>query len=151
MPRSSSNWSLPASIVIAGALDGLGLYFGLLAQQPQRETKRAPVEEAFAASAVSPEALVNAVLSLHVPALRERCGGLVDPSWQGAHVTLDATFDDAGRQLTRSFLEHRGASRPGLSNCLQEALPQLAVPPLGRTARVELPVDLSAGPSATTR
>ncbi len=149
--QRSTGVALPASIVIAGALIGLGLYFGLRTQQPLREPIAARVAERPATREVPPEALVNAVLSLHLPALRERCGDLVDPSWQGAHVTLDATFDDAGRQLTRSFLEQRGASRPGLSNCLQEALPRLAVPPLGRTARVELPVDLNAGSSATTR
>lgn len=128
---------IAASIVLAGALIGLGLYFGLSAR-PTPPVAAPPT----APTAPSAERAAIAALESYRPGLRIAClsrdGGAQGPlRW-----VVDLTFDAAGVQLARGFREERGASSPEATQCLERYLPQLTIAPPGQAVRVEVPFAL---------
>ena len=135
------------AIVIAGALIGVGLYFGLRSRDgatPPASSKPAATSSAAPAH-VSTERFAAAALEYHRPELVKRCWDPHPPvpgAPSQAKMTIDLTFGPDGSQVARGFREERGATRPEVTACVQRTLPPLRVPPPGGSVRVELPLTL---------
>jgi hypothetical protein len=79
------------------------------------------------------------------PQLVERCWNpsvRAQPEPPEARFVLNFTFGADGGQITRGLAEVRGTSRPELTACLSDALPEIAVEPPGRNTYVEVPLTL---------
>ena len=128
------------AIVIAGALIGVGLYFGLRSRNGSVAPPRAPTATSNA------ERFTAALLELHRPELVKRCWeptrGAAAAEQSPARMTIDVTFGPDGTQRARGFLEERGASRPEVTACVQRTLPLLRIPAQGVSVRVELSLTL---------
>ena len=137
---------LAAAIVLAGALIGMGLYFGLRSRDRLANPAASSARTSFPQPAqLSTERFAAALLEYHRPELVKRCWpgqGVGARSPGPATMRIDVTFGPDGTQVARGFLEDRGASQPELTACIQRALPPLRVPPPGVSVRVELPLTL---------
>ena len=124
------------AIIIAGGLIGLGLYFGLRGRE-----RAAPAPPAR----LSTERFAAALLEYHRAELVKRCW---EPRRAGggekaqAKMRIDVTFGADGAQVARGFLEERGAAHPEVTECVQQTLPPLRVPPPGVPIRLELQLAL---------
>jgi hypothetical protein len=134
------------AIVIAGALIGLGLYFGLRSRNgPAVPVMPNVAPPSAPAAKVNTERFAAALLEYHRPELVKRCwepSRAAAPEPPQTRMTIDVTFGPDGAQLARGFLEERGASRPEVTACVQQALPVLRIPPQGVSVRVALPLTL---------
>src|SRR5919106_3515905 len=97
------------AIVIAGALIGMGLYFGLRRRDgaaPPASSKPAAPSSAPPAH-VSTERFAAAALEFHRPELVKRCWGEPKTPAHGAplqaKMTIDLTFGPDGSQVARGF------------------------------------------------
>jgi hypothetical protein len=133
------------AIVIAGALIGMGLYFGLRSRDRATPPARSTASPSPpAAPRLNTEGFAAAAVEYHRAELVKRCwepqraGGQSNP----ARMTLDITFGPDGTQLARGVLEERGAAPPEMTSCVQRILPPLQVPPPGASVRVALPLTL---------
>jgi len=131
------------AIVIAGALIGLGLFLGLRNGGARERLKLRSINPVTARA--NTERLALAQLEQFHPDLVQKCWR---PSLaqrpEPAHVRMriDVTFAPDGVQVARGLIEERGESRPDVTACVQETLPQLRIPPQGLSVRVELPLAL---------
>lgn len=139
---------IASAIIIAGALIAAGLYFGLREMRPSAASPApapsTPREEPVAQRPVTTPAqapfLVDALLNMHRPRLREQC---FEPSRRKnaeppeSRFTLQFTFNAEGQEIGRGILEERGTSRPDVTECLTRELPQLRIPPAGLPVRVD--------------
>lgn len=170
MAEDKKGISTATAILIAGALIGAGLFFGLrsaatpppAAAPPSSATTAAPrqpvaasppaattgVAPSPAASSARPEtvaAQARVALDEQRDTLVKAC---VDPLFaKGAErrkvkLTMNFTFDPRGKQITQGLAEDRQTSLAGLSTCLSEKLQPISVPPPGANTYVEVPWEL---------
>lgn len=86
--------------------------------------------ELLKASALS----ASKALEKHKKHLVEKCwnpSAKANPEPKSITYTFDFTFDADGKQIARGLSEPRGASRPGVGQCLQSELPSLTIDPPG--------------------
>lgn len=158
---SNQSSSLPAAIVIAGALVGAGLFFGLRARAPEAvpappisSTPPAPVTPGAApqptpapAQADEKKVARDAIAALEAQraTLAQACwepSARAKPSPAYIDYVVDVTFDATGNQITRAFSEERRTARADVTACISAKIAPLKVPPPGANVRVEIPFRL---------
>lgn len=155
--------SIPAAIVAAGALVGLGLYLGLRdgsgALRPARvEWTPAPSSAAPPAASAPPvlqgsypsdalrasvEAAAAEQLAAVQPELRRACWEpSVARAAAPASLTLQAriTFDAAGRATAVAVSDPPDGARLDVAACVREATVALQVPPPGMRVTAAIPL-----------
>jgi hypothetical protein len=142
---SSPSQAVPVAIVVAGALIGGGLFFGLRASRPEIPTtatsQSPPPPPAPVASRDKVLADVNA-------ALEEQRARVVADCWQPAvkvkpepptmQVVYTYTFTAQGMQMARGIGVDRATSRPDVVTCLSTAVHPLTIPPPGAPVTVDV-------------
>lgn len=147
-----SSLSLPLSILLAGAAIGTGLYFGL--RRPEGTSPSAPVSPgpvpapAVPGPVPAPAALTHAEITAHATAQVEdakprwtaACWDTADPTTRtpGRYVA-GLAFDAEGRLKVSGVSETRGASDPGVAQCLRRLTHDFSIPPPGRYVVVDVP------------
>lgn len=122
--------ALPASIVIAGALVGAGLFLGL-------RTRAQPA--AGAPPDIDPQ--VQAALQREKPRILERC-------WHGqppeAHAELffDVAFAADGSQVALGVQVPRKGQAAAVGKCVQDLVLQLHIDPPGQPAHARVALEL---------
>ncbi len=161
----SASWSMPAAVVAAGGLIGLGLFLGLsrptedppVLAPADEDVRRETSSAVQTAPIVSPapqgdedlraEARTRARAA--VESIRET---LVTECWQpsaaktpeprSVEVVLSLAFDAEGRMRGTGVVEKREGSRPDMSACLTERVHALSIDGLGRSVSLELALTL---------
>ena len=130
---------LPLAIVVAGALVGGGLYFGLSAARVPATVPPRAVAVAAPPAEAEVQAEVARALLLQRGPLLERCRSDAAP----APYLFQIAVSPDGVELARGIGEVRGASRADLAECLRHVtLPPLHVRAPGRALTVEVKVTL---------
>jgi hypothetical protein len=144
--------STPTAILIAGVLIAGALFFGLrgrdtapLPAAPGPPPSSGPLGAAppplpLPAPAALPER--SAVLADALKALEAHRAAVVEKCLKPNGATrskffFNITFDAAGKQIARGFIEDRATARPGVGPCLSDTVPALEVPPRGAIVQVD--------------
>ena len=141
----------------AGALAGLGAFWGLRARDTARPGVLSPTvtntvevtpssappnptgtPDTQAAKARATEAARSA-LEQQRALLMTKCGAALGAS--RASFTLNFTFDAQGKQLTRGVVADRDAGA-GVTTCVSNELPAIEIPGPGATVYLEVPFRL---------
>lgn len=162
--KSGRRAALPAAIVVAGALIGIGLAIGLRGSRPPTSGTRvewaAPPEASSPAAATTPSSaapssrpgpdehtrervreLVAAELAAREDELRRTCWApsaarVAEP--ESTTFRLRVAFDPAGRQVAFGVADPDDPARRDVAACLREAMPALSVPAPGVRVPVEV-------------
>jgi hypothetical protein len=129
--------------VIAGALVGIGTYFGLRANGA-RSPSEAPAVPALPARNVLLQQVKDA-LDAQRAMLTEKCWAPAIKDQPGPHeigYVFDFTFDPQGRQIMRGMIENRSTARPVVTSCVADALLPIMIPAPGASVRIEVPFRL---------
>ena len=159
----------PTAVLLAGAMIAAGLFFGLrgrdstpppassgssvdsaspapgpvgapVTAQPARETAPAAPAATVDRSAVTAAAAKD--LDRHRAAIVDKCvkPALAQrPEPSRVNYVFNVTFDAQGKQIARGMLEERQGGRPEITQCMNDALPSLEIPPPGNSVQVDLP------------
>lgn len=150
--------SLPASIIAAGALVGLGLYFGLRAQAPSppaiNPAGTVPVDPA-APPAQPPgtvrrpsmeqlETEVGALVASAKPRWKAACWDTVDPATRKAgHYISSLAFDATGKITISGVTEHREVGDSRVAQCIrQQVNDTFRITPPGEKVTFEVPFEM---------
>lgn len=161
------NLTLPASIIIGGALMGVGLYFGLKSSDAAPQTANSPATAAPTAEKLSPqssppasqpaapgessdarkriEAEVAKAIAALKPEWRKKCWApavKTTPEPSTSQYTLNLSFNPDGSLVASSWNEIRGASRTDVVQCLRYEPLLLKVTAPGVPIGLDMPVDL---------
>jgi hypothetical protein len=164
------NLATPLAIIIAGALVGTGVFFGLRQREAPRGappssvaveaapagTARAPAEPpaplrpspAPNAPTVSRDKVARdaaAALEAQRRDLGRKCwepAVSLHPTSKSTKWVFNLSFDAEGNQTVRGVAEDRPTSRPDVTVCVLAALQPLKIPPPGAPAYVEVPFSL---------
>lgn len=138
--------STSTAIVLAGALIGLGLFFGLRGLAPSVVAPPAappsPSSLPIIDADVSRRHATDA-LAYHLETLRRSCylpAVAGEPTPPTVGFELSYTFDPEGQQIMRGLVEVRGTERPEVTRCLTDTLPPLRIPRPGAVVTVTLPL-----------
>lgn len=147
--------NVPIAIIGAGALVGLGLFFGLRQKAPDAPTSqpsiasaasenRAPQPPATVVSTAAPTGVValDKVKADVTKALdAEKTKSFLPMCWKPllaktpkpdrAKYTFDMAFDAQGKEISRGISEHREAERSDVGICLRKLPIGLTIPPPG--------------------
>ena len=152
--------SLPAAILGAGALIGLGLYLGLRGRTPTEPVAPPmpqPVVDPRPAAASPPSTPMGeqgpaTVRARAEAALEDIHDTLVEECWapsarrdaEPASITvgLSLAFDAEGTMRGTGVLERRDANRPDIVQCLTERVHALSIEGIGVPASVEVELQL---------
>jgi len=141
----------PISILLGGALIGVGLFLGLRERaparpEPQGASSRAASEPRESSPPPSSPVIdraavqraVERALEAQRAAVVERC---IPPAARGggpSRLHINITFDKDGNQIARGIIPERGDPRLDLSACATDALPSLTIPPQGAPIALDL-------------
>lgn len=142
----------PISIVLAGSLIGVGLFFGLRERghspseppvQPGTRRAEGPAAQPRPAPprAVDPllaRRATEQALEAQRAAIVERCIPAAARSGTASRLSINVTFDASGTQIGRGIIADRGDPRPWLSECATGALPTLRIPAQGYPVALEV-------------
>lgn len=162
MPDAKQGISSSTAILVAGAMIGTGLFFGLRGREttpaltasvvttPAPETKGRspevvpPAVPSQAGAADEVTKLAAAAIAKHRAVLVEKCWNpsvqtsAAPPKWK---ATFLYGFDAAGKQLVRGVQEERGGGRPEVTQCVADLLPTLDLGPVA-AGHQQVPVDI---------
>jgi hypothetical protein len=141
----SQRFAVPVAIVVAGALVGIGMFFGLRAngahspsETPAVPAVPVPAQDVLLQQAKDALDAQRAMLTekCWVPAIKDQ----PDPHEIG--YVFDFTFDAQGRQIMRGTIENRATARPAVTSCVADALLPIVIPAPGASVRIEVPFRL---------
>ena len=154
--------STQTAILLAGALIGAGLYFGLRGSEsasargdPIRSAAAETTGEAGAARRPQPQQVPPAITpdraATTVSAMKEierSRAAVVEkcirpalakfPGLSKLKFHFNITFDAEGHQIARGLVDDRETARFGVGPCVSDAVPTLLVPPPGGSVFLEL-------------
>ncbi|MFO0589014.1 MAG: hypothetical protein U0441_15800 [Polyangiaceae bacterium] len=164
---SEKSHSTEIAIVLAGALIGGGLYFGLrgrespapppapVATSPGGAAQTPPqqpgggVQQPGSPPPAAPALDKASVLAAATKDLERYRADVVkkcvepaikkQPNPPIVKLTFNVSFDAQGKQVMRGVMEDRETWHEGVSMCAQDTIPALAVPPPGANVGVDLP------------
>lgn len=155
-PRISNQ----TAILLGSVIIALGLYFGLQGKPAAPPPPSVPVVvDEPRAPAAAPESgrpapaaarvdrsdvakQVEAALAKHKKMLIEKCFApslAKNPEPKIVSYSFNYTFDASGKQIARGTVETRENSRPDVTQCVNQNLPAIEVPPPGQS----MPVDVT--------
>ena len=155
MARNPPGWLVPVAIVVAGALVGAGLFFGLRGRASTPTTTAAPSTSVAAAPTASPSSPPNddrlrrvreqawVALQTHRASLTATCWTpyVATGGEKQATYVLDLSFDAAGTETARAVEETSAEfSRHDVAECLRATEDPITIPAPGSdvTVGVEL-------------
>lgn len=156
-PRISSQ----TAILLGSVIIALGLYFGLQhrpsapqppsvpvgVDEPRAQVAAPEPDRAAPAPAPAPVARsevvkqVEAVLAKHKKMLVDKCLApslAKKPEPKIVSYVFNYTFDASGKQIARGTIESRESSRSDVTQCVNENLPPIEVPPPGQSTPVDV-------------
>jgi hypothetical protein len=154
-PRISNQ----TAILLGSVIIALGLYFGLQRRPAEPPPPSVPVVvDAPRAPAAAPEPerpapaaprvdrsevgkQVEAALAKHRKMLVEKCLApslAKNPEPKTVSYTFNYTFDAGGKQIARGTIESRENSRPDVTQCVNQNLPAIELPPPGQGMSVDV-------------
>jgi hypothetical protein len=158
---SEKNLAIPAAIIAAGALIGLGVFFGLRERAPQANSdpakyqvtspitsvnqQRAPPVVDMMAVQQGVSEQISQILDAKKDALRNTCwksAVAADQSVKPARWVFNFTFGPDGKQIVRGIAEQRGTGSAELTQCVTSALVPFEVKPPGVVTSVDVPFQL---------
>lgn len=160
---------IPVAIVIAGALVGLGVYFGLRNQRASATAGAAITAVASSVGAAAPTPVVattaapispppappvsrDAVAAAVAKALDAMRADLLAKCWEPhvrAHpgakpfkIRVNVSLGPDGKQVARGISEDRRNDRSNVGMCLTQSMPAIEIAPPGGPVFVEVPFSL---------
>ncbi len=154
-----SSISTPTAILLGSIIVSAGLFLGLRSGKSDAPPPVAPppvvlpspvkpLPQQPSPPVVDKQQIIReavAVLAKHKKALAEKCVAAAlakKPDPPSVKLLFNITFNAQGKPIARGVTEDRQTSRPEVTTCVNESLPEITVTPPGQTVLVDVPLEL---------